>query len=176
MDKVFKALADPTRRSLLDELFREDGQTLSALEARLPMTRIGVMKHLRVLEDAGLVTTRRRGREKLHFLNPVPIRLVHDRWVSKYAEPWAATLSDLKTRLETTMEKVFEIYIKTTPERLWEAITDPDLRSVVLVRAADRDRLDARLGLRVVPSLDGGRRSSRARTSRSTRRAGSSRR
>ena len=129
MDKVFKALADPTRRSLLDELFREDGQTLSALEARLPMTRIGVMKHLRVLEDAGLVTTRRRGREKLHFLNPVPIRLVHDRWVSKYAEPWAATLSDLKTRLETTMEKVFEIYIKTTPERLWEAITDPDLRA-----------------------------------------------
>jgi uncharacterized protein YndB with AHSA1/START domain len=129
MDKVFKALADPTRRSLLDELFREDGQTLSALEARLPMTRIGVMKHLRVLEDAGLVTTRRRGREKLHFLNPVPIRLVHDRWVSKYAEPWAATLSDLKTRLETIMEKVFEIYIKTTPERLWEAITDPDLRA-----------------------------------------------
>jgi len=128
MDKVFKALADPTRRSLLDELFREDGQTLSALEARLPMTRIGVMKHLRVLEAAGLVTTRRRGREKLHFLNPVPIRLVHDRWVSKYAEPWAATLSDLKTRLETTMEKVFEIYIKTTPERLWEAITTADLR------------------------------------------------
>ena len=100
MDKVFKALADPTRRSLLDELFREDGQTLSALEARLPMTRIGVMKHLRVLEDAGLVTTRRRGREKLHFLNPVPIRLVHDRWVSKYAEPWAATLSELKSTLE----------------------------------------------------------------------------
>ena len=129
MDKVFKALADPTRRSLLDELFREDGQTLSALEARLPMTRIGVMKHLRVLEDAGLVTTRRRGREKLHFLNPVPIRLVHDRWVSKYAEPWAATLSDLKTRLERTMEKVFEIYIKTTPERLWEAITDPEMRA-----------------------------------------------
>ena len=100
MDKVFKALADPTRRSLLDELFREDGQTLSALEARLPMTRIGVMKHLRVLEAAGLVTTRRRGREKLHFLNPVPIRLVHDRWVSKYAEPWAAALSELKTTIE----------------------------------------------------------------------------
>jgi uncharacterized protein YndB with AHSA1/START domain len=129
MDAVFKALADPTRRSLLDELFREDGQTLSALEARFSMTRIGVMKHLRVLEDAGLVTTKRRGREKLHFLNAVPIRLVHDRWVSKYAEPWAATLSELKQRLEDTMEKVFEIYIKTTPERLWEAITDPDLRS-----------------------------------------------
>jgi uncharacterized protein YndB with AHSA1/START domain len=129
MDYVFRALADPTRRSLLDELFKEDGQTLSALEARLPMTRFGVMKHLRVLEEAGLVVARRRGREKLHFLNAVPIRLVHDRWVSKYAAPWAATLSDLKHNLEDkTMEKVFEIYIKTTPERLWEAITDPELR------------------------------------------------
>ncbi len=129
MDEVFKALADPTRRGLLDELFRQDGQTLSALEARLPMTRFGVMKHLRVLEEAGLITTRKRGREKLHFLNPVPIRLVHDRWVSKYAEPWAATLTGLKHELEdATMEKVFEIYIKTTPERLWEAITDPELR------------------------------------------------
>ena len=130
MDDVFRALADPTRRALLDELFRQDGQTLSALESGLPMTRFGVMKHLRVLEEAGLVVARRRGREKLHFLNPVPIRLVHDRWVSKYAEPWAAGLSDLKHRLEDrTMEKVFEIYIKTTPERLWEAITDPEMRS-----------------------------------------------
>jgi len=130
MDDVFKALADPTRRSLLDELFKEDGQSLGALEARLPMTRFGVMKHLRVLEEAGLIVTRRRGREKLHFLNPVPIRLVHDRWVSKYAAPWAATLSELKHKLEDkTMEKVFEIYIKTTPERLWEAITDNDLRA-----------------------------------------------
>ena len=128
MDDVFRALADPTRRSLLDELFREDGQTLSALEARLPMTRFGVMKHLKVLEEARLVVTRRRGREKLHFLNPVPIRLVHDRWVSKYAEPWAATLSDLKHELEKTMEKVFEIYIKTTPQRLWQAITDTEMR------------------------------------------------
>jgi uncharacterized protein YndB with AHSA1/START domain len=129
MDEVFRALADPTRRSLLDELFTRDGQTLSALEQRLPMTRFGVMKHLRVLEEAGLVTTKRRGREKHHFLNPVPIRLVHDRWVSKYAEPWAAALSGLKTSLEETMEKVFEIYIKTTPERLWQAITDTDLRA-----------------------------------------------
>jgi uncharacterized protein YndB with AHSA1/START domain len=129
MDAVFKALADPTRRSLLDELFKQDGQTLSTLEERLPMTRFGVMKHLRILEEAGLVTTRKQGREKLHFLNAVPIRLVHDRWVSKYAEPWAATLSELKTRLEDrTMEKVFEIYIKTTPERLWEAITDGEMR------------------------------------------------
>jgi uncharacterized protein YndB with AHSA1/START domain/DNA-binding transcriptional ArsR family regulator len=129
MDEVFRALADPTRRSLLDELFRKDGQTLSALERRLPMTRFGVMKHLKQLEEAGLVVTRRRGREKLHFLNPVPIRLVHDRWVSKYAEPWAAALSELKGTLEESMEKVFEIYIKTTPERLWEAITDGEMRS-----------------------------------------------
>jgi uncharacterized protein YndB with AHSA1/START domain/DNA-binding transcriptional ArsR family regulator len=129
MDEVFRALADPTRRSLLDELFREDGQTLSALAGRFEMSRFGVMKHLKLLEEAGLVVTRRRGREKLHYLNPVPIRLVHDRWVSKYAEPWAAALSDLKTRLEAPMEKVFEIYIKTTPERLWQAITDPEIRS-----------------------------------------------
>ena len=100
MDEVFKALADPTRRALLDALFEQDGQRLSALEQRLPMSRFGVMKHLKVLEEAGLVTTRRRGREKLHFLNPVPIRLVHDRWVSKYAEPWASALSELKQELE----------------------------------------------------------------------------
>ena len=129
MDEVFKALADPTRRGLLDELFREDGQTLSALEERFEMTRFGVMRHLKQLEDAGLVVTRRRGREKLHYLNPVPIRLVHDRWVSKYAEPWAAGLSGLKQGLERQMEKVFEIYIRTTPERLWEAITDSEIRS-----------------------------------------------
>ena len=126
---MFKALADPTRRSLLDELFHEDGQTLNALVARFELTRFGVMKHLKPLEEAGLVLTRRHGREKLHFLNPVPIRLVHDRWVSKYAEPWAAALSELKQRLETPMDKVFEIYIRTTPERLWEAITTSDIRS-----------------------------------------------
>src|SRR6201994_5152392 len=129
MDEVFKALADPTRRSLLDELFKADGQTLSALEQRLPMTRFGVMKHLQVLEQAGLVVSRRRGREKLHYLNPVPIRLVHDRWVSKYAEPGATGLAGLKHELEDQMEKVFEIYIRTTPERLWEAITDPAIRA-----------------------------------------------
>ena len=99
-DLVFKALADPTRRFLLDRLFARDGRTLTELESELEMTRFGVMKHLRVLEDAGLVVSRRSGREKLHFLNPVPIRLVHDRWVSKYAEPWVAGLSDLKNELE----------------------------------------------------------------------------
>jgi len=148
MDEVFKALADPTRRGLLDQLFEQDGQTLSALEERVDMTRFGVMKHLAVLEAAGLVTTQRRGREKLHFLNTVPIRLAHDRWVSKYAEPWAATLSRLKTHLEDdTMQTVktvswaegtapvgagtavFEVFIKTTPERLWQAITDPAERA-----------------------------------------------
>jgi uncharacterized protein YndB with AHSA1/START domain len=130
VDAVFKALADPTRRSLLDELFTRDGQTLSELMERLPMTRFGVMKHLIVLEEAGLVITKRRGREKLHYLNAVPIRLVHDRWVSKYAEAWAAGLVELKRTLEDrTMEKIFEIYIKTTPQRLWQAITDPEMRA-----------------------------------------------
>lgn len=100
MDEVFKALADPTRRELLDRLFAEDGLSLSALEAEVPMSRYGVMKHLRVLEQAGLITTKRRGREKLHFLNPVPIRLIHDRWVSKFAEQRAATLVELKQDLE----------------------------------------------------------------------------
>jgi uncharacterized protein YndB with AHSA1/START domain/DNA-binding transcriptional ArsR family regulator len=129
MDDVFKALADSTRRGVLDELYQRDGQTLRELEGRLPMTRFGVMKHLRVLEEAGLVVTQRRGREKLHFLNTVPIRLIHDRWVSKFAEPWAAALTGLKQRLEEQqMQKVFEIYIKTTPERLWHAITDDDSR------------------------------------------------
>jgi uncharacterized protein YndB with AHSA1/START domain len=130
VDEVFKALADPTRRGLLDELHSEDGQTLGALQAHVPtMTRFGVMKHLNVLEQAGLVVSKRRGREKLHFLNPVPIRLIHDRWVSRYTEPWAATLTGLKRAIEEkAMEKVFEIYIKTTPEQLWQAITDPEMR------------------------------------------------
>ncbi len=101
-DRVFKALADPTRRFLLDLLFRRDGRTLTELESELEMTRFGVAKHLRVLEEADLVVVRRQGREKLHFLNPVPIRLIHDRWVSKYAEPWASALTELKTRLEDT--------------------------------------------------------------------------
>ena len=100
-DGVFKALADSGRRALLDALFVRDGQSVQSLCAVLPsMTRFGVMKHLKVLEEAGLVVTRRRGREKLHFLNPVPIRQVHDRWVSKFSEPWAAGLGELKRNLE----------------------------------------------------------------------------
>jgi DNA-binding transcriptional ArsR family regulator len=99
-DRVFKALADPTRRLLLDRLFERDGRTLTDLVSDLAMTRFGVMKHLRVLEEAGLVVTRRSGREKLHFLNPVPIRLIHDRWIDKYTEGPASMLADLKMRLE----------------------------------------------------------------------------
>src|SRR3954469_20057576 len=115
MDAVFEALAAPTRRGLLDELFRADGQTLSALERRLTMSRFGVMKHLKVLEEAGLITTRRQGREKLHYLNAVPIRLIHDRWVGKYAQPWTSMMnSAMPRREESAMRKVFEIYIKTT--------------------------------------------------------------
>jgi DNA-binding transcriptional ArsR family regulator len=99
-DLVFKALADPTRRFLLDLLFERDGRTLTELESQLEMTRFGVMKHLRLLEDAGLVLARKSGREKLHFLNPVPIQLIHDRWIDKYTERQASALADLKTRLE----------------------------------------------------------------------------
>jgi uncharacterized protein YndB with AHSA1/START domain/DNA-binding transcriptional ArsR family regulator len=133
VDDVFKALADPSRRRLLDKLFRRDGQSLGELEAHLPeMTRFGVMKHLRVLEDAGLIASRKAGREKLHYLNPVPIRRIFDRWTSKYARPFTRAMVDLKKQLEgdEDMEKpgprhVYEVYIRTTPEKLWQAITDP---------------------------------------------------
>jgi DNA-binding transcriptional ArsR family regulator len=101
-DHVFKTLADPTRRLLLDRLYERDGRTLTELESQIEMTRFGVMKHLRVLEDAGLVVTRRSGREKLHFLNPVPIRLIHDRWIDKYTERHVSALADLKHELEET--------------------------------------------------------------------------
>jgi uncharacterized protein YndB with AHSA1/START domain/DNA-binding transcriptional ArsR family regulator len=115
---------------LLDRLYERDGQSLAELQAHLPMSRFGVMKHLRVLQEAGLLTTRRNGRQKLHYLNPVPIRLVHDRWISRYAEPIVAQLSALKARLEESpmgvpARHVYEIFIRTTPERLWRAITDP---------------------------------------------------
>ena len=101
-DRVFKALADPTRRFLLDRLFERDGRTLTELESELEMTRFGVMKHLKVLEDAGLVITRKSGREKLHFLNAVPIRLIHDRWIDKYTEHRVSALAELKDQLEET--------------------------------------------------------------------------
>ncbi len=129
--RIFRALGDANRRVLLDRLFERDGQTLGELAAHLPgMTRQGAMKHLRVLQDAGLIVARREGREKRHFLNPVPIRRIHDRWISKYTEPWAAALVGLKERLEDTQvmtKSVYEVYIHATPERIWEAITSAEL-------------------------------------------------
>jgi uncharacterized protein YndB with AHSA1/START domain/DNA-binding transcriptional ArsR family regulator len=133
-DRVFKALADPTRRLLLDRLFARDGRTLSDLESDVDMTRFGVMKHLRLLEDAGLITTRKSGREKLHFLNVVPIRLIHDRWIDKYTESQVAALTALKTELEQPMTtaatattvQVHRVYIKATPQAIWDAITRPE--------------------------------------------------
>ena len=129
METVFRALSDPSRRCLLDELFRDDGQTVTELDAALPrVTRFATMKHLRILEAAGLVVTRRTGREKRHFLNPVPIRLLHDRWIRKYAEPIVGAMSGLKQGLEAPMNTprhVYEVIIRTTPEALWRAITDP---------------------------------------------------
>jgi DNA-binding transcriptional ArsR family regulator/uncharacterized protein YndB with AHSA1/START domain len=129
-EMVFKALADASRRRLLDVLFERDGRTLSELQAHLTtMTRFGVMKHLQVLEDAGLVTTRKVGREKFHYLNPVPIQQAYDRWVSKYAQPWSQALSGLKFTLEgNTMSAanthIYSIFIRSTPERIWQALTD----------------------------------------------------
>ena len=132
-DRVFKALADPTRRFLLDRLYARDGRTLSELESELEMTRFGVMKHLRVLEEAGLVVTRRSGREKLHHLNRVPIRLIHDRWIDKYTERRVSALTELKRELEgdpmpttATTTQVYRVFIRATPEAIWKAITDPD--------------------------------------------------
>jgi len=133
---VFKALADPTRRHLLDVLFERGGRTLKELESTVEeMSRFGVMKHLRVLEEAGLVIVRRSGREKLHYLNPVPIRLIHDRWISKYTERQVSALSDLKRELEegtlmaassTRVVQVYEVYIRATPQAIWDAITKPE--------------------------------------------------
>ncbi len=132
MDPVFKALADPHRRHLLDRLHERDGQTLSELQSYLPVTRFGCMKHLKVLEDAGLVTSQKVGREKFHYLNPVPIQRAYDRWVAKYARPWTGMLSGLKWTVEgptltSKPEHVYQIYIQAPPERVWQALTDPEL-------------------------------------------------
>lgn len=127
-DEVFRALVDPSRRLLLDRLYERDGQTLGELAAALPgMSRQAAMKHLRTLEAAGLIVTQREGRTKLHFLNPMPIRLIHDRWISRYTARLAGALGRLKADLEEPMtptKHVYQIYIRTTPERLWDAITD----------------------------------------------------
>ena len=134
MDAVFKALNDPSRRRLLDALFTQDGQTVGEMASHLPeMTRFGVMNHLRILEEAGLVTTRRAGRSKHHYLNPVPIRLVHDRWISKYTAPRVGQLADLKTRLEkgaptmATPDHVYQVYIRCPATEAWNAIVDGDV-------------------------------------------------
>ena len=134
MESVFKALADPSRRKLLDLLFERDGQTLTELAGSLAaMTRFGVMKHLGLLEEAGLVTTRRAGREKLHYLNAVPIRMVHDRWIGKYRRARAAALVDLKLDIEEEMAtmdtrpaQIYTVYIRAPREKVWDAITKPE--------------------------------------------------
>jgi uncharacterized protein YndB with AHSA1/START domain/DNA-binding transcriptional ArsR family regulator len=133
-EAVFRALADPSRRRLLDLLYERDGRTLTELESELPMTRFGVMKHLRVLEDAGLITTRKVGRERLHHLNPVPIQLISDRWITKYSAVRVSALADLKTALEgeagmatnASSTLVYQIIIKAPQERVWAAITTPE--------------------------------------------------
>jgi uncharacterized protein YndB with AHSA1/START domain/DNA-binding transcriptional ArsR family regulator len=132
-ERVFRALADPTRRLLLDRLFEREGRSLNDLQGEVAgMTRFGVMKHLRALEAAGLVVTRKVGRERLHYLNPVPVQLISDRWVSRYARPRATALADLKADLEggdSTMVKpmqVYLVYIKATPDQVWDAITKPE--------------------------------------------------
>src|SRR3954447_15951960 len=126
---AFRALSDPSRRLLLDRLFERDGQTLGELCGYLPeMTRFGVMRHLDVLEDAELLSTRKVGREKRHYLNPVPIRLIHDRWISKYAERILGAMAALKQHVEnlpmTAPDHVYSVYVKAEPERIWRAITD----------------------------------------------------
>ena len=135
-DRVFRALADPTRRLLLDSLFEREGQTLRELHAEVEgMTRFGVMKHLRLLEGAGLVVAHKVGREKLHYLNPVPVQLIHDRWVSKYTRPKASALADLKAELEGSDQmavkpaQVYQVFIKATAEQVWDAITKPEFTS-----------------------------------------------
>src|SRR5262245_49675220 len=132
-DLVFRALADPTRRLLLDHLFEREGRTLGALHAAVPgMTRFGVMKHLRTLGAAGLVVSRKVGRERLHYLNPVPVQLIHDRWVSKYTRPTATALAALKRALERTgfmpaaPKQIYQLFIRATPEQIWDAITKPE--------------------------------------------------
>ncbi|MEC2343045.1 metalloregulator ArsR/SmtB family transcription factor [Paenibacillus barengoltzii] len=149
MDDIFKALADPSRRTLLDLLYEKDGRTLNDLCAHLQMSRFGVMKHLRILEEAGLLTTRKVGREKYHYLNPASIRQIYDRWVSKYAEPWVSGLSLLKKELESepAMEPkprhVSRIAIKTSPEQVWNALTNPSLTSKYWYNGSLRGELKA---------------------------------
>ncbi|MEO1166682.1 MAG: helix-turn-helix domain-containing protein, partial [Chloroflexota bacterium] len=126
---VFKALADEHRRTLLDALFKEDGQTLSELCSYLPMTRYGVMKHLGILEEAGLITSEKVGREKHHYLNAVPLQQVYERWVSKYTRPWAHSLVNLKTHVEgrqMASKHIQQIFNRATPQVVWNALTEAE--------------------------------------------------
>jgi uncharacterized protein YndB with AHSA1/START domain/DNA-binding transcriptional ArsR family regulator len=170
MDAVFRALADPSRRTLLDRLADRDGQTLTELEAHLPeLTRFGVMNHVRVLEEAGLVSTRKVGRFKYHYLNPVPIRLLADRWISRYAAPWTRAIATVKhaaedpitaqkTNQETAMtdkpSHVYTVLIKATPERVWQAITDPAYTREYFFRSSVHS--DWTVGAKVSYSYDDG--------------------
>ncbi|WP_416728650.1 ArsR/SmtB family transcription factor [Fictibacillus sp. JL2B1089] len=132
---IFKSLADPSRRMLLDLLHESDGRTLSDLCTHLDMSRVGVMKHLKILEESNLITTQKVGRERLHFLNAVPLRHVYERWVSKYTEPWTIGLTQLKSDLERSIEMqtkirtINRIAIKSTPEEIWHALTEPSMTS-----------------------------------------------
>ena len=162
-DEVFRALADPSRRTLLDRLFERDGQTLGELETALPgMTRFGMMKHLKVLESATLVTSRKVGRERHHYLNPVPIRRIHDRWLDRYRIRAADLLDDLRLSLETEpmttpdaaaagearrTAHVFSTFIRATPEKIWQALT-VRVHHPLLVRQHDPVRLGGRLAVR----------------------------
>jgi DNA-binding transcriptional ArsR family regulator len=170
MSPVFRALSDPSRRLLLDRLFERDGQTLGELCGHLPeMTRFGVMRHLDVLEAAALVTTRREGREKRHYLNPVPIRLMHDRWISKYAEPVIGALSAMKRHLEapvSTFEHVYSVYIQAAPDRVWRAIT----HGAETAQYKFGTRVDSTWEAGAPPTPTGRRPRPTARSSRSTRR------
>lgn len=153
MDDVFAALAHPVRRQLLDLLFERDGRTLGELEQRVPMTRFGVMKHLRVLEDANLVVTRKVGREKHHYLNPAPIQQVSDRWISRYASPFVRAMGDLKTHLEertvpmaeTAPRHVYQLYIRASAQAVWDIITD-DAKTPLYQHFNLNSRTDWRVG------------------------------
>lgn len=165
MDAIFKALGEPHRRQILDSLRQEDGQTLSQLEARFPgMTRFGVMKHLSVLENASLVTTRKEGRFKYHYLNPIPLQQIADRWISSFAAPWARGLSQLKWELEeghkpmsAQPKHVFTTIIQTTPEALWDALVNPGKMALYFpyceVRQSDNGAVLEQLQAGGTPSL-----------------------
>ncbi|WP_426956566.1 ArsR/SmtB family transcription factor [Muricoccus radiodurans] len=158
MDAVFEALSHPARRALLDLLFERDGRTLVDLERHLttPMTRFGVMKHLRVLEEAALITTRRQGREKLHYLNPAPIQLVADRWISRFAAPFLRTMADIRNHFEERSDRlhqpaprhVYELFIRATPQQVWDVLTD-DARTPLYQHFNMTSRTDWRVGGRI---------------------------